>query len=134
MSKRNEHSISGLYPVCFLLIIKMPQEICPRWALVLLCNGNNWLSKCPNRKNAERGLLEKKIQNQIWVGNVKKICTHPWRTSERHTAWPFINQKRWANFKSPSAAFWQCNKSVCPLVYKKKLQCEGQQKKIAWNS
>jgi len=28
----------------------------------------------------------KKFQNQIWDGNVKKICTHPGRTSERHTA------------------------------------------------
>jgi len=42
---------------------------------------------------------------------------------------PFINQKRRANFKSPSAAFWQCNKSVCPLVYKKSFNVRDNRKK-----
>lgn len=41
----------------------------------------------------------------------------------------FINQKCRANFKSPSAAFWQCNKSVCPLFYKNSFNVKDNWKK-----
>jgi len=124
----------GILFVFFLVKIKISQELCPRRALVLsLCNGNNWLSTCLNRKKRRKRSYLKKKNSKPDLGwkrqkNMYASVTYLRKTHSLARR-PFINQKRRANFKSPSAAFWQCNKSACPLVYKKSFNARDNRQK-----